>query len=149
MSAVRILVADDHELVRSRLCSLLRSRPEFEVVCEASDGLQAVEKAQAFQPAVVVLDISMPVMNGIQAVPKIRQVAPDAQILFVSQHNSLSVVREALATGARGYIVKSDASADLVAAVLAVSQGMEFVSRKIVGGSSNSPTSASFTSASF
>ena len=144
MSAVRILVVDDHEMVRSRLCSLLRSRPEFEVVCEASDGLQAVEKAQALQPGVVVLDISMPVMSGIEAVPKIRQVAPDAQILFVSQHNSLSVVRTALSIGARGYIVKSDASADLVDAVLAVSQGMEFVSRKIVGGSSNSPIPASF-----
>ncbi len=132
MRTVRILVADDHEVVRSRLCSLLRMRPEFEVVSEASDGFQAVEKAEALQPDVVVLDISMPAMSGIEAAPRIRQLAPCAQILFVSQYNSPSVVREALSTGAHGYVVKSDAGRDLVDAVLAVSQGMEFVSRRLV-----------------
>ena len=142
MRALRILVVDDHAMVRSRLCSLLRTRPEFEVVSEASDGLQAVEMARALQPDVVVLDISMPSMGGIEAAPQIRQGAPGAQILFVSQHNSLSVVREALSTGACGYVVKSDASADLVEAVFAVSQGIEFVSRKLVYNSPNSQPSA-------
>lgn len=131
MSAVRILVVDDNEIVRCRLASLLQSRPEFNVVSEASDGFQAVEKSKDLQPDVVVLDISMPGMSGLDAAPRIRRVAPAAEILFVSQHDTRSMVREALSTGARGYVLKSDAGKDLVNAVLAVSQGKEFLSHRL------------------
>lgn len=131
MSAVRILVVDDHEIVRRRLSSLLQGRPEFIVVSEASDGFQAVEKSKDLQPDVVVLDISMPGMSGLEAAPRIRRVAPAAEILFVSQHDTRSMVHEALSTGARGYVLKSDAGTDLVNAVLAVSQHKEFLSHKL------------------
>lgn len=143
MSAVRILVVDDHEIVRRRLYSLLQSRPEFNVVAEASDGFQAVEKSRDLQPDVVVLDITMPGMSGIEAAPQIRRVAPAAEILFVSQHDTRSMVREALSTGARGYVLKSDAGADLVNAVLAVSQQKEFLSHKLTRDSPGSSPSAS------
>ena len=141
MSAVRILVVDDHEFVRRRLSSLLQSRPEFNVVSEASDGFQAVEKSKDLQPDVVVLDISMPGLSGLETAPRIRRVAPAAEILFVSQHDTRSMVHEALSTGARGYVLKSDAGTDLVNAVLAVSQHKEFLSHKLT--QSGSPPSAS------
>ena len=131
MSALRILVVDDHEIVRRRLSSLLQKHQEFEVISEGSDGFQAVQKSKDLQPDVVVLDISMPGMSGLEAAPQIRRVAPDAEILFVSQHDTLSIVREALSTGARGYVLKSDAGTDLVNAVLAVSQQKKFLSRKL------------------
>jgi len=141
MSAVRILVVDDHEIVRRRLSSLLAKRPEFDVISEATDGYQAVQKSRDLQPDVVVLDISMPGMSGLETAPQIRLVAPGAEILFVSQHDTLSMVREALSTGARGYVLKSDAGTDLVNAVLAVSQQKEFLSRKLAHAGADSPTS--------
>jgi DNA-binding NarL/FixJ family response regulator len=143
MAVVRILVVDDHEIVRRRLSSLLQSRPEFYVVAEASDGFQAVEKSKDLQPDVVVLDISMPGMSGLEAAPRIRRVAPATEILFVSQHDTGSMVREALSTGARGYVLKSDAGTDLVNAVLAVSQQKEFLSHKLTHESPGSSPSAS------
>jgi len=141
MCAVRILVVDDHEIVRRRLSSLLQKRAEFSVISEGSDGFQAVQKSKDLQPDVVVLDISMPGMSGLEAAPQIRRVAPDAEILFVSQHDTLSMVREAFSTGARGYVLKSDAGTDLVNAVLAVSQQKEFLSGKLAHADVNSPRS--------
>ena len=143
MSALRILVVDDHEIVRRRLSSLLQRWPEFNVVAEASDGLDAIEQSKELQPDVVVLDISMPRMSGLEAAPHIRRVAPAAEILFVSQHDTRSIVREALSTGARGFVLKSDAGTDLVNAVLAVSQQKEFLSHKLAHDSPGSSPSVS------
>jgi len=134
---IRILVADDHPVVRHGLRTLLGSRPEWEIVDEAEDGIEAVEKADLLKPDVVLLDVSMPRMDGLEACRRIRKSVPKSEILIVTQHKSAQMMREVLAAGARGYIVKSDAARDLLAAVDAVSQHKSFTAenRGLVGDS--------------
>lgn len=122
--AVRILLVDDHPVVRQGLRTLLEGRSEWEVVGEASDGIEALDKIDALQPDVVVLDVTMPRMNGLEACRLIqqKQKAPGLEVLFVTQHDSPQMMREALDAGARGYVVKSNAARDLLEAVEAVSQ---------------------------
>jgi DNA-binding NarL/FixJ family response regulator len=124
--AVRILLVDDHPVVRQGLRTLLEGRSEWEVIGEASDGVEALEKVSAAQPDVVVLDVTMPRMNGIEACRLIKQKAPAPEVLFVTQHDSPQMMREALAAGARGYVVKSNLARDLLEAVEAVSQHRVF-----------------------
>jgi len=125
-----LLIVDDFELVRRRICSLLQEDPNLEVVSEASDGREAVERAQDLQPDVVLLDIGLPGLSGIEAARHIRRVAPKTEILFVSEHRTFEIVKEALSTGARGYVVKSDAVDELVAGVKAVSDHQRYVSAR-------------------
>jgi len=132
--SLRILVVDDHEIFRTQVCALLESQPGFEVICEAGDGLEAVRHAQELQPDIVVLDITMPVLGGIEAAVRIRRVAPKAQIVFLSQYDSEAVARAALATGALAYVTKSSAATDLIPVVQSVSDGKEFVSKLTRGG---------------
>jgi DNA-binding NarL/FixJ family response regulator len=132
--SLRILVVDDHEIFRKQVCALLESQPGFEVICEAGDGLEAVRHAQKLQPDIVILDITMPVLGGIEAAVRIRRVAPKSQIVFLSQYDSEAVARTALATGTLAYVTKSSAAADLIPAVQAVSDGKKFVSKLIRGG---------------
>jgi DNA-binding NarL/FixJ family response regulator len=123
---IRILLVDDHPIVRQGLKTLLEAHSGWEVIGEAADGLEAVDKADRLHPDVMVLDVTMPRMNGLEACRLIRQKAPGLEILFVTQHDSPQMMREALEAGARGYVVKSNAARDLLEAVEAVSQHRVF-----------------------
>lgn len=126
--AVRILLVDDHPIVRQGLRTLLEGRDGWEVVGEASDGIEALEKVDHLHPDVVVLDVTMPRMNGLEACRLIQQRPKTSglEVLFVTQHDSPQMMREALDAGARGYVVKSNAARDLLEAVEAVSQHRVF-----------------------
>jgi signal transduction histidine kinase len=117
MACVRILIADDHELVRQGLRALLSSRPEWEVCGEAADGLEAVEKAAQLRPDIVLLDVSMPRMNGLEAAPVIRRESPVSQIVMVSQHDPAEMLPSALRVGARGFVSKSDIGSNLLSTI--------------------------------
>lgn len=128
--SVRILLVDDHPIVRQGLRTLLEGRSGWEVVGEASDGIEALEKVDTLKPDVVVLDVTMPRMNGLEAC-RVLQQRPKSksnglEVLFVTQHDSPQMMREALDAGARGYVVKSNAARDLLEAVEAVSQHRVF-----------------------
>ena len=123
---VRILVVDDHPIVRQGLKTLLEGHSGWEVIGEASDGAEALEKTRELNPDVMVLDVTMPRMNGLEACRLLRRQYPELEILFVTQHDSPQMMREALEAGARGYVVKSNAARDLLAAVEAVSQHRVF-----------------------
>ena len=129
VTTIRILIADDHPVVRRGLKSLLGERPGWEVIAEATDGQEAVEIAGQLHPDVVVLDVTMPRMHGLEACRLIRQSQPECEILIVTQHDSPQMMREAFQCGARGFVVKSNAPRDLLAAVEAVSQHKDFVAR--------------------
>jgi len=128
---MRILVADDHEVVRHGVRALLEARPGWQVVAEAVDGREAVEKSKRLQPDVIILDIGMPGLNGLDAARQILKAAPKSGILILTMHESEQVVREVLAAGARGYVLKSDAGRDLVNAVEAVGRQRIFFTSSV------------------
>jgi len=147
--AFRMFVADDHEVVRKGLVSLLEAQPGWEVCGEAGDGREAVEKAFELKPDIMILDIGMPSLNGLEATRQILKVNPDAKILVLTLHDSDSVVREVLNAGARGFLLKSDAARDLVAAAEALRRDKTYFTSKVAamvlegylkGGVAPSPT---------
>ncbi len=131
MCALRLLIADDHEIVRCGLCALLKSHPEWEVCAEAVNGQEAVDMARQLKPDIVILDIGMPNMNGLIAARQIRQTQPNQKILVLSVTDEEQLVQEVLAVGARGFVLKSDAARDLIAAVEALQAGTTFFTSHI------------------
>ena len=131
MRSFRLLIVDDFEPFRRYACSILKGRSEFRVT-EASDGLEAVQKAEEQQPDVILLDIGLPILNGMMVARRVAKLAPASRVLFVSQESSPVVVREALGLGAVGYVHKQRAQSDLLPAIDAVLGGAQFVSKGLV-----------------
>jgi DNA-binding NarL/FixJ family response regulator len=129
---IRVLVVEDHEMWRRFYSTALREHSELQVIGEVSDGLPAVQNAEKLQPDLILLDIGLPTLNGIDAARRIREVSPASKILFVSENRFPDIVDEALSTGACGYILKSDAS-QLFLAVQAIIAGKRFLSTSLAG----------------
>jgi DNA-binding NarL/FixJ family response regulator len=133
MPSTRVLVVEDFEPFRRLICSTLRQRPEFQIIDEVADGLEAVQKAEEIRPDLIILDIGLPSLNGMDAARRIRKLSPKSKILFMSQESSADVVQEALVLGALGYVVKAHAGSELLPAVEAVLKGRQFVSSGLSG----------------
>jgi len=128
MTALRILLADDHTMVRQGLRKVLEERPEWQVVAEAGDGRDAVRLAEEFKPDVAVVDVAMPLLNGIETTRQITRLAPRTKVLVLSMYSDEAYVIQMLKAGATGYLLKDSAGVDLLQAVQAVSQGKSFFS---------------------
>lgn len=128
---LRILIADDHEVARRGIRAVLESHPGWEVCGEAKDGRETVELAGRLNPDIILLDIGMPNLNGLEAARQILAISPDAAILILTMHDSDHVVREVLRAGARGFLLKSDAGRDLVAAVEALQRQRTFFTTRV------------------
>jgi DNA-binding NarL/FixJ family response regulator len=139
MAVVRVLVVDDYESFRRLVCSLLEDEKGLQVVGEASDGPEALEKVAELNPDIVLLDIGLPQLNGIETARQIRKNAPDCKIIFLTLERNPEMARAALASGALGYVIKVDLAAELLAAVRAVIRGERFVSSSLSGYGLNEP----------
>ena len=131
--SIRVLIVDDYEPWYRFVSNTLRNHSEFEIIAETTDGLEAVQKAHALQPDLILLDIGLPTLNGIEAARRIRELSPKSKILFLSENRAAEVAQQALNTGAGGYVVKSDAASDLLPAVKAVLEGKRFISASLAG----------------
>jgi DNA-binding NarL/FixJ family response regulator len=138
-SSIRVLVVDDYEPWRRCFSTMLGKEQRLQVIGEASDGLEAVQRAQELQPDLILLDIGLPTLNGVEAARRIREVSPASKILFVSENHSAGIAEEALSMGAGGYVVKSDAAGELLPAVDTVLKGKRFLSESLSGHDSSAP----------
>ena len=127
----RVLIADDHEIVRQGLVHLLEAAPHLEVIAQCATGRQAVTQALDLKPDIAILDISMPELNGLEAARQIRQKSPKTEILILTVHETEELAREVLAAGAKGYLLKSDAASDLLAALDSLRQRRPFFTSKV------------------
>jgi DNA-binding NarL/FixJ family response regulator len=132
-TAIRVLAVDDYKPWCDFVSGMVQEKSELKIVAEASNGLEAVQKAEELQPDLILLDVGLPILNGIEAAVQIRRVCPTSKILFLSADNSADIVAEALSTGASGYVLKADARGELLAAVEAVLNGQQFVSPRLSG----------------
>ena len=133
MKRIRILLADDHAVVRQGFKMILAAQPDMEIVGEAANGREAVELAEQLRPDVVVMDVSMPELNGIEATRRLASSVPHARVVALSMHKDSVYVREILRAGARGYLLKDSGAADLVAAIRAVASGESYLSPAVSG----------------
>jgi len=131
MKPLRILIADDHEFIRRGIRAVLEKQPNCEIVGEAGDGREAVQLAATSLPDIAILDVTMPELNGFDATRQMLQENPNIKVLVLSMHESEQIVREVLASGARGYILKSDAGRDLLSAVDSLASGKPFFTSKV------------------
>lgn len=131
MHSLRLVVADDHPLMRRGICGLLEAEPGWEVVAKASNGREAIDAVSKSKPDVLVIDLAMPELNGLTATREILRLFPKLGVVLLTMHNTDQSVREVLESGARGYVLKSDAEQDLVAAVKAVAAGKPFFTANI------------------
>ena len=131
MGWFRVLVVEDFAPFRQLICKMLANRPHLQVIGEVSDGLEAVQKALELKPDLILLDIGLPKLNGIEAARQIRQLAPSSKIIFLSLYNDHDIVRAALATGGLGYVHKKDTRSELLLAVDSVLRSEVFVSSSI------------------
>ncbi len=131
MNSLRILVADDHEVVRRGLCSLLESQPEWQVCGEAADGRELLRKVTELRPDIIVLDVAMPNLNGLEATRQILKLNPKAKVLVLTFHDSDQLIHEVLTAGASGFVLKSDAARDLVTAIESLRQNKTYFTSKV------------------
>lgn len=127
LSVVRILVVEDFEPFRRFVCTTLRAKPEWQVVAESADGLDGIHKAKELEPDVILRDIGLPTLNGIEAAERISTLVRDAKVIFVTQNNDPDLMSSALSNGAKGYVIKAHAERELVPAVEAVLDGRRFL----------------------
>jgi DNA-binding NarL/FixJ family response regulator len=139
-AAVRILIVDDSEPWRRLLFFFLQQYPAWQIICQASDGLEAIKKSRELQPDLVLLDIGLPKLNGIEAARQIRKFAPHSRILFLSENCCPDVVRAALSVGGRGYVVRSDAASELFVALESVIANKQSVGRRFLAQDLSNPT---------
>ncbi len=131
--SIRVLIVEDHEPWSHFISTTLQKQPDLVVSGQVCDGLEAVQQAEELQPDLILLDIGLPTINGIEAARRIRGVSPGSKILFVSETRSLEIAEEALNTGAGGYVLKSDAATELLPAIKAVLEGKRFISASLAG----------------
>lgn len=120
---------DDFEDWRKHVRLQLQARPEWQVICEVSDGVEAVRMAEELKPDLILLDIGLPILNGIEAARRIQQLSPHSKIIFLTAHTSLDIVKEVLSTGVQGYVYKAHAQSELLPAIDAVLQGKQFLTK--------------------
>ena len=131
MNKIKVLLAEDHTIVRKGLCALLEGEAGLEVIGEAEDGIEAVQKVERLHPDVVVMDISMPALNGLEATRQIKERFPEVKVLILTMHANEEYVFQILRAGASGYVVKQAAVTELISAIQAVSQGHSYLSPAI------------------
>ena len=131
MPKLRLLVVDDHVVFRRVVCALLSQERTLDVICQSATGEEALEKVAELRPDLIVLDIGLPGISGIEAARQILQISPTSKIIFLSQHDSLQMANEASRVGGRGYVVKIDAASELLTAIRSVDEGTFFVSRQL------------------
>jgi DNA-binding NarL/FixJ family response regulator len=138
----RIMLVDDHEVVRRGIAGLLAEHPQCEVCGEAGDGRSAVKLAQTLQPDIVIMDLGMPELNGFEATRQLRRAVPDLQVLALSMHDSEQMIREVIAAGARGYVLKTEAGAQLLEAVDALRERRPFFNSRFAAAAHDALQSA-------
>jgi len=132
MPHTRVLIAEDFPPFRQYIISTLAQYENLQLVCEVSDGLEAVQKTGELSPDLIILDVGLPSLNGIEAARQIRALVPNSKIIFVTQESSADVVQDALRSGAQGYVLKARAATDLLAAIEAVLEDKQFISEGLI-----------------